>query len=64
MEPAYYMLNASNYNLTMFATSKASPKIYGLNESSTLPEGDYTLPYWIEKGAEDHFGSTSIRVTR
>jgi len=49
----FYMLNTANYNLTMFATSKASPKIYGLNDSSTLPEGSYTLPYWIEKGADD-----------
>ena len=37
----------------MFATSKASPRIYGLNESGSLPEGAYTLPYWIEKGAND-----------
>ena len=49
----FYMLNTANYDLTMFATSKASPKIYGLNDSSTLPEGAYTLPYWIEKGADD-----------
>ena len=49
----FYMLNTANYNLTMYATSKASPKIYGLNDSSTLPEGSYTLPYWIEKGADD-----------
>jgi virginiamycin B lyase len=49
----FYMLNTTNYNLTMFATSKASSKIYGLNDSSTLPEGAYTLPYWIEKGADD-----------
>ncbi|HYT01448.1 MAG TPA: hypothetical protein VEL70_00980 [Candidatus Acidoferrum sp.] len=49
----FYMLNTANYNLTMFATSKASPKIYGLNDSSTLPEGAYTLPYWIEKGTDD-----------
>jgi hypothetical protein len=37
----------------MFATSKTSPKIYGLNESSSLPEGANTLPYWIEKAADD-----------
>ena len=37
----------------MFATSNASPKIYGLNESSSLPEDAYTLPYWMEKGPDD-----------
>lgn len=37
----------------MYATSKTSPKIYGLNESSSLPEGANTLPYWIEKAADD-----------
>jgi virginiamycin B lyase len=37
----------------MFATSNASPKIYGLNESTSLPEDAYTLPYWMEKGPDD-----------
>ena len=37
----------------MFATSNASPKIYGLNESSSLPEDAYTLPYWMEKAPDD-----------
>jgi virginiamycin B lyase len=27
--------------------------IYGLNDSSSLPDGADTLPYWIEKGADD-----------
>ena len=49
----FYTLNTANHHITMFATSKASPKIYGLNESGSLPEGAYTLPYWIEKGAND-----------
>jgi virginiamycin B lyase len=49
----FYMLNTVNQKVTMFATSKASPKIYGLNESSSLPEGSNTLPYWIQKGAYD-----------
>jgi virginiamycin B lyase len=49
----FYMLNTTNYNLTMFATSKASPKIYGVSESSSVPQGAYTLPYWIEKGPDD-----------
>ena len=34
----FYKLNTTNHNITMCATSKASPKIYGLNESSSLPE--------------------------
>jgi len=49
----FYMLNTINYNVTMFATSKASPMIYGLNESNSLPEGSNTLPYWVQKGADD-----------
>ncbi len=49
----FYMLNTTNHKITMFATSKASPKIYGLNDSSSLPEGANTLPYWIQKGADD-----------
>jgi virginiamycin B lyase len=49
----FYMLDTKNHNVTMFATSNASPKIYGLNESSSLPEDAYTLPYWMEKGPDD-----------
>ena len=47
------MLDSVSHNVTMFATSKASPKIYGLNDSTSLPEGADTLPYWIQKGAAD-----------
>jgi virginiamycin B lyase len=49
----FYTLDTKSHNVTMFATSNASPKIYGLNESSSLPEDAYTLPYWMEKGADD-----------
>jgi virginiamycin B lyase len=49
----FYTLDTKSHNVTMFATSNASPKIYGLNESSSLPEDAYTLPYWLEKGADD-----------
>jgi virginiamycin B lyase len=49
----FYTLDTKSHNITMFATSNASPKIYGLNESSSLPEDAYTLPYWMEKGADD-----------
>jgi virginiamycin B lyase len=49
----FYMLNIANHNVTMFATSKASPKIYGLNDSSSLPGGANTLPYWMQKGPDD-----------
>jgi virginiamycin B lyase len=48
----FYMLNTKSHNVTMFATSKASPRIYGLNDSSRLPEDANTLPYWMEKGAD------------
>jgi virginiamycin B lyase len=44
------MLNASNGKTTTYATSRASPQIYGVNETNNVPEGAYTLPYWIEKG--------------
>jgi virginiamycin B lyase len=49
----FYMLNIKNHNITMFATSKASPRIYGLNDSGTLPGDANTLPYWMEKDAVD-----------
>jgi virginiamycin B lyase len=49
----FYTLNIKSHNVTMFATSNASPEIYGLNESGSLPEDAYTLPYWMEKGADD-----------
>jgi virginiamycin B lyase len=49
----FYTLDTKSHNITMFATSIASPKIYGLNESSSLPEDANTLPYWMEKGADD-----------
>ena len=49
----FYTLDTKSHDVTMFATSNASPKIYGLNESSSLPEDAYTLPYWMEKGADD-----------
>jgi virginiamycin B lyase len=49
----FYTLDTKSHNVTMFATSNASPNIYGLNESGSLPEDAYTLPYWMEKGAED-----------
>jgi hypothetical protein len=49
----FYGLDIKTRNVTMFATSNAFPKIYGLNESSSLPEDTYTLPYWLEKGADD-----------
>ena len=46
----FFMLNASNGKTTTYATSKASPQIYGVNDTNNVPEGAYTLPYWIEKG--------------
>jgi virginiamycin B lyase len=49
----FYTIDTKSHNITMFATSNASPKIYGLNESSSLPEDAYTLPYWLEKGADE-----------
>ncbi|MGC1928769.1 MAG: hypothetical protein WA667_07315 [Candidatus Nitrosopolaris sp.] len=47
----FFMLNASNGKITTYATSKASPLIYGVNDMNSVPQGAYTLPYWIEKGS-------------
>ncbi len=48
----FFMLNASNGKTTTYATSRASPQIYGVNDVNSIPEGAYTLPYWIEKGSD------------
>jgi virginiamycin B lyase len=48
----FYMLNATNGRITTYATSRASPLIYGVNNTNNVPEGAYTLPYWIEKGSD------------
>jgi len=47
----FFMLNASNGKTTTYTTSRASPQIYGVNDVNSIPEGAYTLPYWIEKGS-------------
>lgn len=50
-------------NITRYVTSIASPKIYGGN----TPPNAYTLPYWIEKGANgslwfnEHTGNKMAR---
>jgi virginiamycin B lyase len=48
----FFMLNATNGKTTTYATSRASPLIYGVNNINSVPEGAYTLPYWIEKGSD------------
>ncbi|MGA9149019.1 MAG: hypothetical protein WBZ36_00465 [Candidatus Nitrosopolaris sp.] len=48
----FFMLNATNGRITTYATSRASPLIYGVNNTNSVPEGAYTLPYWIEKGSD------------
>jgi virginiamycin B lyase len=48
----FFMLNASSGKTTTYATSRASPQIYGVNEMNSIPEAAYTLPYWIEKGSD------------
>ena len=48
----FFMLNATNGRITTYATSRASPLIYGVNDTNNVPEGAYTLPYWIEKGSD------------
>ncbi|HYA84287.1 MAG TPA: hypothetical protein VEH06_12680 [Candidatus Bathyarchaeia archaeon] len=47
-----FMVNATNGRITTYATSRASPLIYGVNDINSVPEEAYTLPYWIEKGSD------------
>jgi virginiamycin B lyase len=53
----FFMLNASNGNTTTYATSRASPQIYGVSDANSIPAGAYTLPYWIEKGSGRNDGT-------
>ena len=53
----FFMLNASNGNTTTYATSRASPQIYGVSDANSIPAGAYSLPYWIEKGSGGNDGS-------
>jgi len=48
----FFMLNASNGKTTTYATSRASPQIFGVSDANSVPAGAYTLPYWIEKGSD------------
>jgi virginiamycin B lyase len=48
----FFVLNATNGRITTYATSRASPLIYGVNDTNNVPEGAYTLPYWIEKASD------------
>lgn len=53
----FFMLNASNGNTTTYATSRVSPQIYGVSDVNGIPQGAYSLPYWIEKGSAGSDGS-------
>jgi virginiamycin B lyase len=44
----FFRLDPETGKTTRFATSIASPQIYG----GTTPPNAYTLPYWIEKGSD------------
>jgi virginiamycin B lyase len=58
----FYKLDTSTGNITKFVTSKASPRIFGIDSvgSNTTsnsninnaPTGAYTLPYWIQKSGD------------
>lgn len=48
----FFMLNASNGKTTTYATSTPSPKIFGVNNTDSVPEAAYTLPYWIQKDSD------------
>ena len=43
----FFKLDAGTGNITKYSTSKASARIFGSN-SSGVPQGAYTLPYWIK----------------
>src|SRR5262249_44206096 len=61
----FYTLDTKSHDVTMFATSNASPLIYGLNESSSLPEMRIlSHTGWKKELTMDRYGSMSIRVTR
>jgi len=45
----FFRYDEANDRLTRFATSLASPNIYG----GTTPPNAYTLPYWIQKSPDD-----------
>ncbi len=46
----FFKYDQSNDRVTKFATSVASPSIYG----GTTPPNAYTLPYWIQKSPDDN----------
>lgn len=45
----FFKLDPGTGNITKFSTSKASARIFGGN-SNGVPQGAYTLPYWIKSG--------------
>lgn len=59
----FFNYDPASDNITRFVTSTASPKIYGGN----TPPNAYTLPYWIERGANgslwfnEHTGNKMAR---
>lgn len=59
----FFNYDPASDNITRFVTSTASPKIYGGN----TPPNAYTLPYWIDRGANgslwfnEHTGNKMAR---
>lgn len=59
----FFNYDPASDNITRFVTSIASPKIYGGN----TPPNAYTLPYWIDRGANgslwfnEHTGNKMAR---
>lgn len=59
----FFNYDPASDNITRFVTSVASPKIYGGN----TPPNAYTLPYWIDRGANgslwfnEHTGNKMAR---
>lgn len=45
----FFKLDPTSGNITKYSTSIASAKIFGINNGS-VPQGVYTLPYWIKTG--------------
>jgi virginiamycin B lyase len=59
----FFSYDPNANNMTKFVTSMASPKIYG----GSTPPNAYTLPYWLDKGANgslwfnEHTGNKMAR---
>jgi virginiamycin B lyase len=57
----FFKLDAGTGNITKYSTSKASARIFGSN-SSGVPQGAYTLPYWIKSDVNGTLNIQGIKL--